>query len=411
MVPRRRTLPTPRSGFTLIELLVVIAIIGILIGLLLPAVQAAREAARRAQCVNNLKQIGIALHNYHSAANAFPPGRMTPDIYLNGYFGTTGTQTNYTNYTILETYAKGGWSGDISVHCHILNSLEQVPAYNAMNFARANVARITTGAGGPRPTIFAPNYTAYALAMSTFLCPSDSNTSDQGISENNYRYNFGGSTVSAGAQSTSAQTSAPTIRDNGAFTIGPALTSAQISDGLSNTVFFSERSKGSGKFDGAAASANLITINDMIETDRGAYAGYASAVPPADDALNYCRMANQNVAANIAFVFGKHGRYTPELNDGGADYSNGWPFAWYMATLYNHAAPPNWNNIDCGIGYNLTDTPGENAIVSARSHHPGGVNALFGDGSVRFLKDSIALSVWRGIGSRNGGEVVSADAY
>ncbi|MDR3637176.1 MAG: DUF1559 domain-containing protein [Isosphaeraceae bacterium] len=396
---------TSRHAFTLIELLVVIAIIAVLIGLLLPAVQAAREAARRAYCTNNLKQIGLGLHNYNSAHNCFPPGRMKPDFVLNGVL-----QTNYTNYNAADNpgIRAGTWLGHWSVHCHILNYMEQVNAYNAMNFASPDHALLTVTSPSGQVVVVSASYTAFNLTQGAFLCPSDPNTSaNGGISENNYRYNFGGSTVAAGAGGTGAQTSSPSILDNGAFTIGPGLSAAAFTDGLSGTVFFSERSKGSGTYDGSATSASQVTINDEIETDRGTFSGYATSVPPSDAALSYCAQANLNVAGDLSYVFGNHGRFSPS----GGGYSSGWPFAWYISSLYNHAAPPNWVNIDCGIGYNINDTPGENAIISARSHHPGGVNSLFGDGSVKFIKNSVNLTVWRSLGTRNGSEVVSGDGY
>lgn len=399
----RRVKTCVRSAFTLIELLVVIAIIAVLIALLLPAVQAAREAARRIKCTNNMKQIGLGLHNYNSTHNCFPPGRMKPDFVWNG-----SPLASYTNYNQGDNPPKGSWTwmGHWSVHCHILNYMEQVNAYNAMNFVAPDKALLSVTSGTGQVTVVSYNYTAFNLTQGAFLCPSDPNTSGNGgISENNYRYNFGGSTVTAGSGGTGAQTSPPSIADNGAFTIGPGLSTANITDGLSGTVFFSERTKGSGTFDGAASTKSQVTINDMIETERGVYPGYATAVPPSDDALRYCQQAN--VSFSPSFAFGNHGRYAPS----GGGYSNGWPFAWYISSLYNHVAPPNWINIDCGIGYNITDTPGENAIVSARSQHPGGVNSLFGDGSVKFIKSSIAIGVWRALGSRNGGEVTSADEY
>ena len=142
-----------RSGFTLIELLVVIAIIAVLIGLLLPAVQAAREAARRAQCVNNLKQIGIALHNYHDSALSFPPGRMQPYIGV----GPTG---------------KGGqcWRGGLAVHMFILPFLEQTNLSNAFNFSHE-----PGQARRRRPPTCEQNVTVAITQMAAFLCPSDIN--------------------------------------------------------------------------------------------------------------------------------------------------------------------------------------------------------------------------------------------
>src|SRR5213080_2417617 len=121
-LPRRPAMPQPRAGFTLVELLVVIAIIGVLVALLLPAVQAAREAARRMQCSNNLKQIGIGLHNYESVAGSLPPPMV-----MSGS-GNTITRTN-------------GWS----VQGRILPFMEHGAAFNAINFAlRYSVAENAT---------------------------------------------------------------------------------------------------------------------------------------------------------------------------------------------------------------------------------------------------------------------------
>src|SRR5262245_52622146 len=208
-----------RRAFTLIELLVVIAIIGVLMALMLPAVQMAREAARRTQCRNNLNQMGLALHNYMTSALVFPPGRMDPDFVRNGVL-----QTSYTNYNAADTAAAGPgtWLGHFSVHCHILPYMEQSQAYNAMNFKIKNNARILSSGA-----INSPNYTSYALAQGAFLCPSDANIDPGGVSENNYRYNFGGSTPYAGATDTTNQTDR-SARGNGAFTIGLCMKPSDI---------------------------------------------------------------------------------------------------------------------------------------------------------------------------------------
>ncbi len=373
-----------KRGFTLIELLVVIAIIAVLIALLLPAVQSAREAARRTQCVNNMKQIGLGLHNYHSTYNCFPPGRMTPDYVLNG-----NIQTSYTNYNGGDAGTPGTWMGTYSVHCHILNYMEQTAAYNAMNFSAPNSARLMTGGG---KVVNSANYTAFALAQSTFLCPSDPYTTGGGVSENNYRYNFGGSTPYAGATSNTAQTDTTGVAaGNGAFTIGPGISIAGITDGTSNTSAFAERTKGTG--------ATFPTPPGP--SDHVTWANRASGLVNIDNLFRDCATFRSD-----SFNFYAPGRFLPNT-----DFSDGWPFAWYMSSMYNHVAPPNWKGQDCGTFSSIPDTPGEHAIVSARSLHPGGVNSLLADGSVRFVKDSVNVQTWRALGTRNGGEVISADSY
>ncbi len=380
-----------RRGFTLIELLVVIAIIGVLIALLLPAVQAAREAARRSQCTNNLKQIGLGLHNYHSTFNSFPPGRMSPDLIVSGQ-PVTGRYTNYNN--VDNNPAPGTWTGYYAVHCHLLNYIEQDNAYNAMNFSAPNTARMFVQ-GTNQSAVLSPNFTAFALAQNTYICPSDPNTTGGGASENNYRYNFGGSTTHAGARNWDNNNDRSATGD-GAFTIGRGLSTADIRDGLSNTVFFSEKDKGSG----LDMATTPPTQDDMITSPQRDTTGGHDR----DAQLLACQ-SPEAMRIN-RFNFSAPGRLLP-----GSDFSDGWPFAWYFATLYNHVAPPNWQGRDCGMASAISDTPGEHAIVAPRSSHPGGVNSLLGDGSVRFIKDSVNLETWRALGTRNGGEVISADSF
>ncbi len=375
-----------RRGFTLVELLVVIAIIGILVGLLLPAVQAAREAARRMQCSNNVKQIGLATLNYESAMKKFPPGRLAPDYSINGV-----VQASYTSYP--NTLSPGSATGFRSVHTFILPYMEQSTIYNLIDFNVPTAVRMTTG-GGVTP--INANYKAYANAAGLFICPSCPNTGVI-ITENNYRYNFGGSTPFGGAESSTRNdnygATSPggfSCKGNGAFTIGNGLTTGSFTDGLSNTTFFSERTKGSGK------SLNALPpIEDMTNM-------LARPAGLVDADTMYAACLAQAPTINSGFNFNSAGRWLP-----GTDFSNGWPFGFYSSTMYNHVAPPNWKAIDCGTRSAIPDAPGEHAIVSARSLHTGGVNASMGDGSVRFFSNSIDLVTWRAQGTRDGGEVFS----
>ncbi len=376
-----------RHGFTLVELLVVIAIIGILVGLLLPAVQAAREAARRMQCSNNLKQMGLAVYNYESAHKTFPPGRLAPDWVRGG-----AARRSYSNYnSVDQSPGSTDWTGFRSVHAFILPFMEQNNIYNLIDFGAPSAVRMTRG-GVPENT----NYVAYANAANLFICPSDPNTG-RVISENNYRYNFGGSTHFAGARSSSANHDQNAsigpfrVTGNGAFTMGRGIRVGGVTDGLSNTVFFSERNKGSG---GDLRNNPPDKRFDMITSPNRT----RDLLMP-DSVFDSCLAFAANPTPS-RFHFNSPGRWLD-----GSDFSNGWPFAFYSSTMYNHVAPPNWSGFDCGTWSAIPDAPGEHAIVAPRSMHTGGVNASMGDGSVHFISQAIDLQVWRALGTRDGGEV------
>jgi prepilin-type N-terminal cleavage/methylation domain-containing protein len=392
--PLGRSASLKRRGFTLIELLVVIAIIAILIALLLPAVQQAREAARRTQCRNNLKQMGLALHNYLSTFTKFPPGRLMPDLII----GSGAPSTNYSNYNAANPPAQA-WVGNRSVHIFLLPYMDQANIYNLINFAGTHSHQMTTG-GGVTP--INRNFTAYANAANLFICPSDSFTG-RVITENNYVYNFGGSTPYAGARSNGDQTNTTASMNTGTgYWAGKTLSAGgdgafstiaiadkDFTDGMSNTVMFSERTKGTGlPLTGPPGRSDVITSPTRI-----------SPTVMIDPQLlfGYCSISN---APASTFNFNSFGRWLP-----GSDFSNGWPFGGYSGTMYNHVATPNWAGTDCGLLSAINDTPGEHAIISARSLHTGGVHAMNADGSVRFVSDSIDLNLWRNVGTRAGGEV------
>jgi prepilin-type N-terminal cleavage/methylation domain-containing protein/prepilin-type processing-associated H-X9-DG protein len=350
------------QGFTLIELLVVIAIIAVLISLLLPAVQSAREAARRAQCVNNLKQIGLAMHNYHDAIGSFPYGQ--------GPFG---------------------WN-DWSAQIYLLPYMEQRPLYDTINFNR------TIGSANPSN---AQNQTMMRTQYNFFICPSDVDKLTNPFGHVNYASNSGnnpqffgratGGNTANGlflwAADPSPFTSDGTAHLNKA---GQIVAIRDVTDGTSNTAAFSEKVKAIGGNGNTTYRANPRDLSKPLSMIYSVGRSNVNEdVPNGYYAL--CRAINPvtNTLADSQVM--------------GAHYWSGHPYA----GRYNHLMTPNtWG---CLFGIN-GETNG-NGAVPASSRHPGGVNVLMGDGAVRFLKDTINNTTWWAIGSRNGGEVVSAESY
>jgi prepilin-type N-terminal cleavage/methylation domain-containing protein/prepilin-type processing-associated H-X9-DG protein len=334
--------PRRRRGFTLIELLVVIAIMAVLIALLLPAVQAAREAARRIQCTNNLKQIGLALHNYEGSNNIFPPGRC--------------------GYPYL-------WSS----LAQMLPYMEGNTLFNTINFAFPS----ETG-NAPYPA----NLTAESAAIPAFLCPSDGTTRVlANFGGTNYVSCAGTGTLNNGNFNVVSGAPLP----DGVFWNTSNIRIAGITDGLSNTVGFSE-----------------TIMGNNISTTPG-------TSPPQDPHRQFALFnTSETLLTFPPSVFLLPSFSIPQCatpDQWAGDRGREWSRGSFIMASYNHFYTPNNANPDC------TDAGRNAAVTAPRSNHPGGVNSLCCDGHVQFVKDSIAVTTWRALSTRAGGEVISSDAY
>lgn len=332
-----------QAGFTLIELVVVVGIIGVLVGLSLPAVQAAREAARRAQCGNNLRQIGIAVAAYAASNGCYP---------LNAT--ATGDKEGHLVH-----------DGFYSMHCRLLPYLDNVLLYNTINFdVGTTPAGLATGA---RNNWF--NMTSISTGVAVFLCPSDAVAvslcpSDAGIDSwagNSYRGNIG---VGPGHYTSARWPDS----DNGCFLQERLSRPSYIIDGLSHTAAFSERLTGSG------GTGSLVPQRDFWDDE-------IMILTTADQTLQSCVLSART---------GK--------TEGSCCSGSAWFWSHRLYTWYTHTQAPNGRVPDCLAGIT--------GMTTARSGHPGGVVVLMGDGSVRFARESVNQAVWRSLGTRNGGELV-----
>jgi prepilin-type N-terminal cleavage/methylation domain-containing protein/prepilin-type processing-associated H-X9-DG protein len=375
-----------RRGFTLIELLVVIAIIAVLIALLLPAVQSAREAARRAQCTNNLKQIGLAMHNYVSSNDVLPPVCIDP---------------SWDSKNNALPMPHQNWSQ----HARLLPYMEQQPLYNAINWSfgarwqdgdtvYANPPNPPDNASGQGDSI--PQMTVLVTTINSFLCPSDGNPGSSGsfsvggvnklVGATSYPVNIGlnryltnATAVGNGSWKINGPNYVATTWDT-AMANGP-ISITTFQDGTSNTAIFSEWIKGQAVGTGSSKNGLLEVYNLGASSGSQIFDWQFKAI------CDGIAISNNN----------QNWQWKGEW----------WGFG--GTTIYSHTQTP--NRTSCAYSDIGQDGRGSITMVAASSNHPGGVNVLFMDGSVRFVKGSISYQTWYALATPNYGEVVSADSY
>lgn len=328
------------QAFTLVELLVVIAIIGILIALLLPAVQSAREAARRASCKNNLRQIGIALHNYLTANSSFPP-----------------------SFCIVPATTLSGNNGSWSIHGRLLPYLEQGNAYDQVRLDIAWDAQLSTGV----PT----------LRIATYLCPSDPNDTVRTkngvpyVYPQNYGFNFGTWLVYDPVES---------LGGDGAFFVNSRTRPASFIDGLSNTLCAAEVKAFTSYF------RNTADPGPSVPESPHQIAGFAGGAqfklgPDTNDNTGHTEWCDGRV---------HHSGFTTVFTPNTVV-----PYAHTDGQTYD----VDFNSRQEG----KSDAQPTYAAVTARSYHPGIVNVALMDGSVRSISEGIDSEIWRALGTRQSG--------
>jgi prepilin-type N-terminal cleavage/methylation domain-containing protein/prepilin-type processing-associated H-X9-DG protein len=358
-----------RSAFTLVELLVVIAIIGVLVALLLPAVQAAREAARRSQCSNNLKQIGIALHNYHDTYGVFPPRR-----------GGTGSNTNNSARFDGNYDRKSGF-------IFLLPFMEQQPMaqqIEAGGVADSNGNVIAPG--GPAGWYGNANWIPWRTQLKVVYCPSD-NIVGLGTGNN--------------------------AKNSYAFSLGDTITGHNSATAATRGVFGgSQRCKGFNHI--TDGSSNTIALSERVYHTQSAFRAATQ-----DDVRTMTAQepaVSTNPSACLAWASGKF--YIPSAQVKGR-FGAVWTDGQAERVGFVTVLPPNGPQCVNDANANADSNGG---VLSAASYHPGGVMGVFCDGSVRFLNDNIntgnlALApvatgpspygIWGAMGSTSGGESIS----
>jgi prepilin-type N-terminal cleavage/methylation domain-containing protein len=369
----------PRSAFTLVELLVVIAIIGVLVALLLPAVQAAREAARRSQCSNNLKQYGLALHNYHDSFKVFPPRRG----------GTSGTIANDPP-RIMANYDRA------SAFLFLLPFLEQKNTSDFIAGGGKTSNGISIPPGGPAGWYGSSQgtYEPWATQLKILICPSDRIIVGGANAHNSYAFSIGdtigGNTTINGVR---VQFNHATDPIRGIFGGSQRCVGMQfITDGSSNTIAMSERTT-QGWYNGRSASGEDQRIATV---------------------MNFPSVIN-----NPGSCLGTTFKTTYQNGMVKSKFGSIWTDGQAEVVGFNTVLPP--NGPSCNNDSNTASADATGGAITAGSNHPSGVNGVLADGSVRFINQNIntgdlsrpqviagnsPYGVWGALGSVSGKETV-----